>query len=302
MLIRFFLSVVPPFRLDMTVWALKRREKNLVDLWDGQNYSRLFAFEEGLAKVQVKQEAETQIQVTVTSLHPIPHIKKKVTDYLVKMLSLKLDLKPFYEQAKSDACLYPLVEQFKGTKPPRFHSLFEAMVNAVVFQQLSLEAGMSILNRFAQRFGATLFENGHTLYAFPIPSLVMSTTEEALRSIGLSTQKSRALLEVASLLSQDTDDWFHLEEKSNEEIAKILSSCRCIRRWSIDYILLRGFGRLEILPMNDVAIQNGLQSLYRLSERPASQAIQQLKERFYPYGGLLYFHLLLDKLKKRASI
>ena len=36
----FSLKVVPPFRLDLTAWALRRRPENKMDRWDGKTFRR----------------------------------------------------------------------------------------------------------------------------------------------------------------------------------------------------------------------------------------------------------------------
>lgn len=51
----FLLHPVQPFRLDFTVWALRRRNKNIIDLWDTKYYTRLFFIDNQLIKVSIKQ-------------------------------------------------------------------------------------------------------------------------------------------------------------------------------------------------------------------------------------------------------
>src|ERR1035437_8717844 len=68
-LIRFSICPVMPFRLDLTVWALRRRSMNAVDLWDGETYRRVLAVDDKPVLVAVTQQA-TMLDITVTRGRP----------------------------------------------------------------------------------------------------------------------------------------------------------------------------------------------------------------------------------------
>ncbi len=51
------LKPLPPFRLDLTVWTLRRRPSNTIDRWDGQSYRRVLPLEDKLVEVAVTQTA-----------------------------------------------------------------------------------------------------------------------------------------------------------------------------------------------------------------------------------------------------
>ncbi|MGM9454700.1 hypothetical protein ACTAZI_15350 [Legionella bozemanae] len=73
----FLLFPLQPFRLDYTVWALRRRSKNNVDLWRENRYTRLFFIENQLIKVDVEQKNEQEILVS-TNQTISPKIKKEL--------------------------------------------------------------------------------------------------------------------------------------------------------------------------------------------------------------------------------
>ena len=72
------------------------------------------------------------------------------------MLGLDVELSHFYRIAAADARLAELVERYRGLRPQRFPDLFEALANAVACQQVSLDAGIAVLGRFARRWGRAL--------------------------------------------------------------------------------------------------------------------------------------------------
>src|SRR6185437_16220011 len=130
-------SVVPPFRLDLTVWALRRRQKNTIDQWERKQYSRVFVIEGEIAYVVVEQKSETELEVLVKSMNQ-KSLQEAVTRKLQKMLGTEEKLNEFYQLTEKDKYLQPLVSKFKGVKPPRFSSIYEALINAVACQQVTL--------------------------------------------------------------------------------------------------------------------------------------------------------------------
>ena len=106
----------------------------------------------------------------------------------------------FYQFASRQAKLGPLARRFRGMKPPRFPSVFEALVNATACQQMSLTVGILLLNRLAETCGLTLEANGVVAHAFPRPQDLVHRDPHSLRPLGFSRQKIRALIESASAI------------------------------------------------------------------------------------------------------
>ena len=125
----FSVAAVPPFRLDLTVWALRRRLDNTVDRWDGRTYLRALALETGtieLAAVQAGTATVPELTVTLTGAQLDEQTEEAARAALARLLGLELDLSPFYRLAASDPLLHTLAARFRGLKPPRFPTLFEA--------------------------------------------------------------------------------------------------------------------------------------------------------------------------------
>lgn len=297
----FFLYPVPPFRLDYTVLALRRRSKNSVDRWDNKHYTRLFFIENQLIKVSIEQKNEEKILVSVNK--KINHeTKSKLIRLLEMMLGLNLTLQEFYRISKQDPHLAPLVIQFMGLKPPRFPSIFEAFVNAISCQQLSLDAGLQIQNRFIQYVGKNISDTEGIFYAFPTPEDVASCSIPELAKLGFSIAKCKTLLELSSRIITDKYLFRNFENTSNDNIVKILCQLRGIGRWSAEYVLLRGLGKIEIFPGDDIGAKKNLQQLLDIKTTLDYQQISKITKKWEPYAGLIYFHLLLFNLSNRGIL
>lgn len=296
----FDLHPITPFRLDYTVFALRRRSKNNVDLWDGGRYMRLLVIENELLQVTIEQKSESQIAVTVNkNLNHL--VQEKLSLKLEQLLGLKHDLGDFYQLAQKDPALHPLINQFLGLKPPRFPSIFEALVNAISCQQISLDAGLHIQNRLTEYFGNKHYEKEQVLYAFPSPYDLANCSIAELRAIGYSHNKSETLLRLASIMRDDAE-FAHLENKSNNEVMSFLCQLKGIGRWSAEYVLLRGLGRVDTFPGDDIGAQNNLSQLLHLDSKPDYKKIAEITAKWQPYAGLVYFHLLLQKLHEKEAI
>jgi DNA-3-methyladenine glycosylase II len=303
---KIVLPAISPFRLDLTVWALRRREKNAVDRWDGSQYVRVIVVDNNPVQLTVTQETagiEPQLNVVLHSRAEIDERTKHEVGLLVdKMLGVTINLEPFYTLANSSDSLKPLVEQLMGVKPPRFASIFEGLINSIACQQVTLDLGIVLLNRLSEKFGLNLVDHGIVQHAFPEPADVADASDDALRELGFSRQKARAMRELAANIADNKLDLTNLEGMTDEEAVAYLSTIRGIGRWSAEYVLLRGLGRLDIFPGDDIGAQNNLQRLFLLDDKPNYQEIKHLTSRWGPYEGVVYFHLLLEKLHAKGLI
>ena len=58
----FGIRPAPPFRLDLTAWALRRRARNIIDRWDGTTYRRVLVYGDVPMEAAVTQVAPVNIQ------------------------------------------------------------------------------------------------------------------------------------------------------------------------------------------------------------------------------------------------
>ncbi len=293
------LKTVFPFRLDLTSWALRRRKNNIVDRWNGHRYTRVLILGGWPAKVSVAQEgpaSEPGLEVSLRGEQEgIGPIGDDAMRAMQRMLRPGLDLRPFYALAENDGYIGPLVRRFSGVKPPRFPTVFEALVNSIACQQVSLDIGIILLNRLAEKFGPA-YHDGAPMYAFPGPEDLADAPEEEMRKLGFSYRKIQYIKELAAGVASNRIDLAGLEDMTGREVAGYLQEIRGIGRWSAEYVLLRGLGRLDMFPGDDVGAQNNLRKLFHLDHRPGYEEIKELTSRWHPYEGLVYFHLLLNKL------
>jgi DNA-3-methyladenine glycosylase II len=129
-----------PFRLDLTAWALRRHPRNAVDRWRTATYERVISLDGGpvaLSLTQVGGPDAPRLSALLAG-GPIDRAAEALArSSLDKLFGLTVDLSPFAAMAATDPLLAPLAARMRGLKPPRFPTVFEAIVNGVGCQQLS---------------------------------------------------------------------------------------------------------------------------------------------------------------------
>ncbi len=297
----FTLRPRPPFRLDLTVWALRRRAHNVVDRFDDGVWRRILVIGRSpvaVAVTQTRRGSRPEIEVRISATRPSA-VKAEVVEIVTRMLGLEIDLSDFYRLARGDARLRGLSERLRGMKPVRYATIFEAFANAIACQLVSLSAGMHVLNRLAETYGVRS-EAGRTatpMRSFPAAAAVARSNPDALRALGLSRQKGEYLIGLARMAIDPKDrDFASIERLADADAIARLSKIRGVGRWTAEYVMLRGFGRTNIFPGDDVGGRNKLFEWLGLRGEPTYDGVGKMLERWHPYGGLIYLHLIVNSV------
>jgi DNA-3-methyladenine glycosylase II len=289
------LAVTPPYRLDLTVAVLRRFSTNVVDVSDADGtYRRAVAGFAAPALVAVRQTSPSELAVRVDCA---PGDEERTFALVPRMLGTDRNVTTFDRGAATIPWLRDLASRMLGVRPPRYATLWEACVNAIVFQQISLHAASAILRRVILETGEPLGWNGIDLYAFPTIAALVDTSDARLRAAGLSAGKVETLRRVGTALAEGALDEVMLEERPSPEASAILCRIKGIGPWTAAVILLRGLGRLDVFPENDSGVARGFAAL-------AGDAIDvpDVMARLGDQRGMLYYHLLLARLEARGEI
>jgi DNA-3-methyladenine glycosylase II len=293
----------PPFRLDLTAWALRRRPNNVVDRWDGSTYRRVMSVAHSVAEVEVRQIGPSHaprlaVSAVTDERLDTARVRAELTATLRRLLGLDADLDDFYRCVADDSNLGPLADRFRGLKPPRFPTMFECVANAIACQQLTLTVGITLLNRLAESSGPSVASlPGATHYAFPDPGDLGLGTAAGLRELGFSTRKGVALIELARHIASGELDLESMQQLDDDAASAFLQHLGGVGRWSAEYALLRGLGRLEVFPGDDVGARNNLARSLDLASPLDYEGVRKVVARWAPYAGLAYFHLLVERIE-----
>ena len=292
--VAILVAVRAPFRLDLTANVLRRLSTNVVDRFDGTTYRRLIGDERASAALTVTQIGPTELAVEIGP----SGAAFDAAVLLERLLGTGVDLAPFHRAAARIAWLAPLVAGARGVKPPRYPTVWEACVNAIVYQQVSIHAAGAILRRVIERYAAPVAVGDAQLYAFPGPQTLADADAAELRGLGLSANKIVSLHAVARAILDGAIDEAALTLLPTPELMAALVVHRGIGPWTAAVVALRGFGRLDLFPMNDSGVAKSVRDL---SGRPDVD-VEALLATLGAQRGMLYYHLLLGRLAARGDV
>ncbi len=289
------IHVVTPYRLDLTVSALRRMASNLVDVYtsDG-HYLRALG---GFAEPVIVSVTQARADALAVSIRGNAGDAGPALASVRRMLGTELDLSDFQGHAAAVPWLAPLALRMRGLKPPRYPELFEACANAIVFQQLSLYSASAIMRRLVLALGTTVELDGVPLAVFPSVEVFLGADDALLRAAGLSAGRLATLRRVGEAIARGAISEAMLEARSSADAALLLRGIKGIGPWTAAVILLRGLGRLDVFPGNDSSVAANLALV--AGERVAAGPVV---ETLGSQRGMLYFCLLLARLEARNEI
>jgi DNA-3-methyladenine glycosylase II len=197
--------------------------------------------------------------------------------------------------------LQELASRFLGLKPPRFPTVWEGLVTGITCQQFSLAVGTLLLNRLAALRG--LPSGGDPArHAFPRPEDLAGSPPKSLRFLGFNGAKTRELIGLAKDIASGRLPLESLADLDNQHSMSKLLDLPGVGRWTAEYVLLRGMGRIDVFPGDDIGARNNLARWLHLHKPLDYSRVMRVVDQWKPYGGLIRFHLLLDALQRAGHL
>lgn len=180
--------------------------------------------------------------------------------------------------------------------PPEFHSLAEA----IIYQQLNGKAAETIFNRFAALAGEPLMPEG-----------ILKLSDEQMRGVGLSKQKSSYLKDLAEKTASGLLDFARLSELSDDEVIEHLTQVKGIGVWTAHMFLMFSLKRENVLPTGDFGVRMAMFKHYldvqtvKKSKKgaaakngrkkkinlPSPEQMEKIAECWKPYRSLACWYL-----------
>jgi DNA-3-methyladenine glycosylase II len=167
-----------------------------------------------------------------------------------------------------------------------------ALVASLVSQQLSTRAAATIFGRFT-----ALFPGNHIQDA----AAVAAIDDVTLRSVGLSGQKVKYLRDLSSRILDGSLNLDELDTLPDELVIERLTAVKGFGRWTAEMFLMFRLHRPDILPVDDLGIQNAIRRLYRLRKRPTPTRMMKLGDKWKPYRSVASWYLWQTLRNEPAS-
>lgn len=160
--------------------------------------------------------------------------------------------------------------------PPEFHSLAEA----IVYQQLNGKAAATIFKRFADLAGEPLTPKG-----------ILKLSNEQMRAVGLSKQKTSYLRDMAERASRGDLDFTRLHEFTDDEVIAHLTQVKGVGVWTAHMFLMFTLQRPNVLPTGDFGVRMAMKKLYRKRKMPTPEQMAKIAKSWEPYRSVACWYL-----------
>ena len=154
---------------------------------------------------------------------------------------------------------------------------FAALVRAIVFQQLSTGAATTIYTRVLATMNAS---------ACPRPATWLCTPEERFRAAGLSTQKTRYILDLCRHVTDGSLDTRRLHRMPDEDVINTLTQVKGIGRWTAEMFLMSHLQRPDVLPLGDLGVVTGFAKVYGNGTKFTAADMTAHAESWRPYRSI----------------
>lgn len=219
--------------------------------------------------------------------------REEARHFIYRLFNLGFDLKPFYRVARKDRVLDSLTTKMKGLRFMTTASVFEALICAILEQQISLKVARGIQTRMIKAFGEELRIGEMTYYSFPTADRLAAASLDQLRGCGLSRKKAEYTTEISRMVaSQKLDLEKFKSYKHTEQIVDELTTIRGIGPWTAEYTAIRGMGRLDALPADDLGLRRSISHYYVGGEKVTAPQARELAVGWGSWRGLAAFYLL----------
>lgn len=183
---------------------------------------------------------------------------------------------------RADPVLAHIITEVGPYRPNFRRERFQALVQAIIFQQLAGAAAQAIYQRFVD-----LFPTGR----FPSPQQVLEIPAERLSSAGLSRAKTVYIRDLAAHVADSRINFRRFPRMDDEAIVEELTRVRGIGRWTAEVFLMFNLGRPDVLPVDDIGFRNAVMRAYGMGERPGARELREMAEKWRPYRSVAVWYM-----------
>jgi DNA-3-methyladenine glycosylase II len=209
-------------------------------------------------------------------------------------LAEHLPWQPVAALAAADERVAELVARRSGYRPPITPDPFEAIVGAITAQQVNLAWATTTRTRLVHRFGRRREIGGTEVWAFPDAAAVAEADPAVIRAMQFTTRKSEYIVGVARAAAGG-----HLEgldERSNEDVVRHLTSLRGLGRWTAEQVLARCLARPDAVAAGDLGVRKAVSFLWHGSDELLDEATVRSTAEGWGDAANWVTHLLLEDL------
>ena len=294
--IRVQLKPTPPFDFDLTAGAHTYfRGTYGADLLEGGVYRRLLQVNDRLLLATVHSTGTMErpsLEVEVQGEKVDEAAAASAAEVMAWNLGLHSTLEGFYEAVKGDPVIGRIAAELYGLHLSRTVTVFEALILAILGQQIATTVARIIRTLLIETYGPTMTIDGRTYRAFPDPPTLLRAGVDGLRAMKLSQRKAEYVLGIAEATCDGSLDLEGLRQVSDTEVVERLIRLRGVGHWTAQWLLIRALARPDAFPSGDLALKRVVSRLYLGSRTISDDEVEAFSRRWSPYRSYAVIYML----------
>jgi DNA-3-methyladenine glycosylase II len=284
-----------PFDFDLTAGYLTYfRGQYGSDSLDDGAYRRLLDLGDKLVLATVRSLGTVDAPELAVELEgdALTDAQRRVAAARVSwLLGADAPLAPFYALAQADPVMSGLAARFRGLNLPHTASAFEALVLAVLGQQISTNVARVIRTLLIETHGPRQAFRGTTYFAFPRPAALAAASVEELRRLKLSGRKAEYVRGIAQAAADPEAGLESLQDLPDDAAVARLTALRGVGPWTAQWALMRALGRPDVFPAGDLALRRAVSRLYCGGEPVGEGRAEEFSRRWSPWRSYATLYL-----------
>lgn len=292
----------PPFDFTLSAFIFTDGDPQIAQ-YDGRQYRQVLRVGDKLmlaVVASVGSNEEPKLRVTFASDRALTNREVNLASAIIsRVFNTNLDVRPFYLAIGKDPIMSDLTKKLRGLKNPATSTVFEALFDSIVEQQISLNVAHVLQRRVIKAFGDVLLLDGEQYYAFPTPEQLSLASTDSLRRCGLSRGKADYITGIAQRIAAREFDLEELRQHEDlQEILGRLCTLRGVGRWTAELTAIRGLNRLDAIPADDLGLRRWISHYYCSDRRITNVEARNIAEQWGKWKGLASYYLVVAGLLK----
>ena len=216
-------------------------------------------------------------------------LARRVVDRVREIYRIDFDYSRFLLKTRKTP-IYSIARKYYGLRPTRMVSVYEALVDSVIEQNISLNLAMKIKAVFVKRFGERKLVQNEEYYSFPSFEKVGKLRPEDLKKeIRVTLVKASAIVEVAKLAESLPS--IGKIEKNPEGFIEFITKIKGIGRWTAELSVAKVSKKFYVGPLGDLAVRRGFKRVFGID---GEKEIREIMRGLEDYTGLILYLMALE--------
>ena len=285
-----------PYNFPLLLDVLSRFAHPTMDIVEDGAYWRVIRSGDGLALLRVTSAG--QLESPALEVELIAQSgdvdTSAVVDQVAHILHVDAGRSDFVALAQTDSALWMVVEPLIGLPEWRTASIFEALMQTIIEQQISWTTAQKAQRWLVEWAGDCILHDGKAYYAFPSPARIAEASVEDLKPLKITFKRMALMIELASRVVSGELNLEQFATYTPDEAYQHLLSIKGIGHWTAAVTLERAFGHKDWVAYNDVVLQAATNRYFLGAEgRIPPQMVTDTFTRYGTFAGIAAHYTMI---------